>query len=433
MPWRIVLSRDGLVAARLAYVAYDVAGALAAFVCLPALPFLLAVRGDAFRERLGLLPQARAPLAEPVWIHAASVGETLAAKPLVEEIRCRAAGIPIVFSTTSLTGRALAGREILPELGMLLPLDVLGISGRVLEGLRPRCLVLVETEIWPGLLRAAGRQGVPVVVVSGRLSERALGRYRLAAPLFRAALANVAAFGMQSEADAARVIELGAPSERVRVTGSLKASRRPENRSAGKLGERRVLVAASTQPGEEEVVLDACRELWDEFGDLLLLLAPRRPERFADAERLLAERRIRYERRSAMQTEVSADTQALLLDSLGELPRLLPGARAVFVGGTIAPLGGHNLLEPATFARPVAFGPHTENVAEAAAALIEAGGGEMVRDAGDLQRLWRRLLADRAAADEMGLRAQRVAERGAGALERTWELLAPHLEAKRCA
>jgi 3-deoxy-D-manno-octulosonic-acid transferase len=276
---------------------------------------------------------------------------------------------------------------------------------------------------------------VPVVVVSGRLSERALGRYRLAAPLFRSALKNVAAFGMQTEADARRAVALGAPPERMRVTGSLKASRRPEGAGppVGGLDARRLLVAASTQPGEEELVLDACRDLWAEHGDLLLLLAPRRPERFSAAERLVAERGIRYERRSSMGAEVSSGAQVLLLDSVGELPRFLPAAWAVFVGGTVAPLGGHNLLEPATFARPVAFGPHTENVAAAAAALIAAGGGEVVRNAGDLERFWRRILADRRAADEMGLRARRVAEEGAGAIERTWELLAPYLGAERCA
>jgi 3-deoxy-D-manno-octulosonic-acid transferase len=394
---------------------------------------LLAVKRDSTRERLGFLPRTAGSLSHPVWIHAASVGETLAAKPLVEEIRRRLPGLSIVFSTTSLTGRAVASREIAPDLVTLLPLDVLGTSARALGRIRPRCLVLVETEIWPGLLRAAGRLGVPVVVVSGRLSEPALRRYRLVAPLFRAALSNVAAFGMQTDGDAARVVSLGVAGERVRVTGSLKASRRPENVEppVGEIAARPLLVAASTQPGEEELVLDACRNLWAAHPDLLVLIAPRRPERFAGVARLVAERGIRYERRSSMGGAVRGETQVLVLDSVGELTRFFPAARAVFVGGTVAPLGGHNILEPATHARPVAFGPHTENVAGAAAALIASGGGEVVRNAADLERFWRRMLDDRPAAEETGLRARRAAEEGAAVIERTWELLAPFLGADR--
>jgi 3-deoxy-D-manno-octulosonic-acid transferase len=268
------------------------------------------------------------------------------------------------------------------------------------------------------------------MLVSGRLSERTLRRYRLAGPLFPDAIAHVAVFCMQTEDDARRITALGAPAGRVHVTGSLKGSRRPQLRTEepiNGLEGRRVVVAASTQPGEEQFVLAACRNLWAEFADLLLILAPRRPERFDEADRLAADAGLRYQRRSVMGDEVSNRTQVLLLDTVGELPRFLPSARAVFVGGTVAALGGHNVLEPATYAKPVAFGPHTQNVAAAADALLAAGGGERVHRPVDLERFWARLLADPAQASVAGERARSVTEAQSDAIDRTWAFVEPFL------
>ena len=416
---------------RLAYAAYDIVGVLAAVACVPALPFALARgHGRGACERLGRLPEALRALPAPLWIHAASVGEIRAAAPLVDALRRRCPTLPLVMSTTTLTGRAVARRELPVDAVMLLPVDAARIVDRAFHRVRPRGLVLVETELWPGLLRAAHRAGAPIVVVSGRLSARSLRRYRVVRPLFRAAVRRVAAFGMQTPADAERMVALGAPPERVRVTGSLKASRRPPPVAAppldGVVG-RPLFVAASTQPGEEEFVLAACREFWSVCPDTLLLLAPRRPERFDDVERLVVQAGVRYQRRSAMEASVDGATQVLLLDTVGELPQFLPFARAVFVGGSVAPLGGHNVLEPAIYGKPVAFGPHTANVADAARALIEAGGGTLVRGAADLAALWRRLLLHREEADALGARARAAAEAQADVLEQTWALLASHM------
>jgi 3-deoxy-D-manno-octulosonic-acid transferase len=195
----------------------------------------------------------------------------------------------------------------------------------------------------------------------------------------------------------------------------------------GGLEDRPVLIAASTQPGEEEFVLTACRDLLVTHPDLLLLIAPRRPERFDAVAELLERAGLRHERRSAMGQSVAPQTQVLLLDTVGELLRVLPCGLAAFVGGSIAPLGGHNVLEPAAYAKPVAFGPHTETVADAAEELYLAGGGVMVQEPEDLAKLWRSLLDDPERAREMGERARAVAEARAMAVERTWDLVAPYL------
>lgn len=416
---------------RSSYAAYDVAIAVATAICLPLLPLLRTRLGGDTSQRLGYLPDSIASLAaRPLWIHAASVGEALAAAPLVAKLRHHRPGIPIVASTTTVTGRAVALRDLEVDAVTLLPVDAWHIIDRVFRKVRPRALFIVETEIWPGLLRAAARIGAPPMMVSGRLSARTLRRYRLAGPLFPAAIQHVAVFCMQTADDAQRVIDLGAPPQRVHVTGSLKSSRRAESYKGPPvhgLQGRRVVVAASTQPGEEELVLAACAKLWAEFSDLLLILAPRRPERFAAIDRLAAQTGLRYQRRSAMDPEIYSRTQVLLLDTVGELPRFLPLALAAFVGGTIASLGGHNVLEPAMHAKPVAFGPHTQNVAAAADALVAAGGGERIRGPLDLEKFWARCLSDPAQTAIAGARARSVAEVQSDVIERTWTCVEPFL------
>jgi 3-deoxy-D-manno-octulosonic-acid transferase len=425
-------------AARLAYLAYDLAGGLAALAALPALPWLTRRGyGDGVGERLGQLPDAAAGLGRPpFWIHSASVGETRSAAPLVARLRERYPGCPLVVSTTTVTGREVARADLRPEVTTLLPVDALHVIDRAFRRLRPRALFLVETELWPGLLRAANAVGAVTAVVSGRLSERALQRYRWAGPLFPAALARVAAFGMQSAADAERIVSLGAPPERVRVTGSLKASLVETASSPAPLSGldgRRVLIAASTQPGEEEFVLQAFGTLRRVYRDALLIIAPRRPERFDEVQCLIAATRLPFARRSALGTALAPEVQVLLLDTVGELVRFFPSAWAVFVGGTIAPLGGHNVLEPAAHAKAVAFGPHTDNVAEAAQALRTAGGGALVQTPGELAEYWDGLLACQAAAEAAGVRARGVAASRAESLERTWAMVAPLLGATPCA
>jgi 3-deoxy-D-manno-octulosonic-acid transferase len=214
------------------------------------------------------------------------------------------------------------------------------------------------------------------------------------------------------------------------VTGSLKSSRGggKQVETPGWLpADRSIFIAASTHDDEEQVVLDACKSLWKEPGNLLLLIAPRRPERFNEVGRLLHSRTLSCERRSERRGAVGANTCVVLLDTLGELPDCLPSAVAVFVGGTVAPVGGHNILEPALVGKPVAFGPHTENVAEAAAALLEADAALLVNEPADLEKEWRHFLRHPAAAIDKGRRAREVTEKQTGVMVRVWEIIQPLL------
>src|SRR5262245_2817976 len=418
--------------AHLAYWSYDALGGLAALLALPATPWLLkrGYRAGA-GERLGRVPPKALRLpAAPIWLHCASVGETRSAAPLVTRLRERVPEQPLLVSTTTTTGRAVAERDLGAGVALSLPLDALRIVDRVLRRVRPRVVILIETELWPGLLRAAAAIGAPVAMVSGRLSARALARYRWAGPLFPAALAHIAAFGMQSAADAERIVALGAPPDRVRVTGTLKASAPPAILRPPLTGleERRVVIAASTQPGEEAFVLQAFDILSRVYRDALLILAPRRPERFDEVAQLVVSSGLPSQRRSQLAGGVGGDVRVLVLDTVGELVRFFPAAWAVFVGGSVAPLGGHNVLEPAAHGKAVAFGPHTENVAAATAALCASGGGRVVHTPAELAEHWDGLLASRQAADAAGAHA-RAAVGGGEALERTWSMLEPLLGA----
>jgi 3-deoxy-D-manno-octulosonic-acid transferase len=322
---------------------------------------------------------------------------------------------------------------------MLLPVDLRWVVGRVMRRLQPRCLVIVETEIWPALIRAAARQHVACVIVSGRVSERAAARYAWIRWLTRAVLDHLDACAMQTDADAARIIAMGAPPARVHVLGSLKFARQapavetaaaPDDIGAA-VDDRPLLVAASTHPGEEQLALDACAALWDEQPRLLLLLAPRRPDRFDDVARLLADRGLRHERRTALHGRVAATTQVLLLDTLGELPNVLRNATAVFVGGTIAPMGGHNVLEPAAYGKPVAFGPHTANVRDSVATLLACGAAAVVHDAAELAAEWRRLLTQPELAQDKGMRGRAVLAAHAAVAERTAAMIVRCIAAHR--
>lgn len=405
----------------LAHAAYDVLGAAALALAVPALPWMW-YRGwtDGLAQRLGAVPLPASGLARrPLWLHAASVGETLAALPVFEALRQAHPGLPWVVSTTTLTGRAVAAREMRPEVSTLLPLDALRIVDRAMERIRPQVVIVVENEIWPGLLRAAQHCGARIVFINARLSDGALRGYSLARPLFATALQRVDVFCAQSEEDAARLRAIGAPAERIRVTGQLKAGRALAGAVPVSTGERPVLVAASTQPGEEEFVLDACAPLWADHPDLLLVLAPRRPQRFADVAALLDRRGIGYRRRSAGDVVVPGTARVLLLDCVGELAAFYQAARGAFVGGTVAPLGGHNVLEPAVAGIPVSFGVHVDNVRASADALLAASAAVRVGESAALAAHWRGLLADADAARAMGERARTVAAALAGAVAAT--------------
>jgi len=383
-------------------------------------------------QRLGRVPAWPGPV-PPVWLHAVSVGEVMAATPLARGLRARWPDLPLLVSTVTDTGRAVAEQRLPAEQFVFFPLDFGWAVRAALNRLSPRAVLLTETEIWPNFIRACGTRGIPVVVINGRISPRSFPRYRRIRGIFRQVLQGIRLFCMQTPEDAGRILALGAPAERVHVVGNLKFDLAAVGPAEGgedgpaireMLGlapERPVLVAGSTHRGEEQPVLEAFTEARRAVPDLTLLLAPRHPERLEEVEGLLARAGLPWIRRSRVPAERA--TAVILVDTMGELARLYAAGTVVFVGGSLVPIGGHNILEPASHARPVLFGPHMGNFAEMGRFFLEQGAGIQVRDAAHLCAEVLRLLTDPVAANRMGEAGRAIVDTHRGAGRRTVNLL----------
>ena len=431
-PWQAVLARGVYVV--LSY-------ALAPF----ALGFL-AWRGlwnhaywERFGERLGF---AKVRFATPsIWIHAVSVGEVQAAAPLVRALLAEYPQTPVVVSTTTPTGaqrvQALFHGNVAH---VYAPYDTPGGMRRFFARIRPRLVVIIETELWPNLFHECGRRRVPLVLASARISPRSLGSYRRFTALFREALSHGIVIAAQSEADAERFRDLGASPDRTHVTGNIKfdfetpaqvRDRVAAFRTPWAAG-RPVWVAASTHSGEDEQVLDALEETRRAHPDCLLLIAPRHPERFTAVAALVRGRGLELATRSSGEP-CGAAKQVFLLDTLGELPSFYAAAAVAFVGGSLVPIGGHNLLEPAALGVPIITGPYNFNAEEVADMLVASGGARRLRDGGELGPAVIELLDDPALREQRGQTAQRFVQDNRGALERLLALVRPLLDAGRSA
>jgi 3-deoxy-D-manno-octulosonic-acid transferase len=403
------------------------------------LPAFLARRrragyGRNLAQRLGRLGHGLPP--EPrCWIHAVSVGESAAAVPLVEGIRRRWPELGIVVTTITPTGaRIVAERLAGTAVHRYFPIDLPGPVRRALDAARPRFFIAIETELWPNFLRALARRRVPAMIANGRISDRSFRRYHWVRGLMRRVLADVAVFAMQTEEDARRIIALGAPRERVVVTGNLKSDLLPEAspddaRWRERLGlgaDARLWIAGSTHRGEEALVLDAFAQARARCPQLALILAPRHPERTGEVEALIRERGLGAVRRSRLPGD-TAPGAIVILDTVGELAALYALAEVVFVGGSLVPVGGHNVLEPAMRGKPVLTGPHTSNFREGVELLQRSGGGLVVKDGADLARELRRLLEDRDLARRMGEAARLAFAGRQGAVSATLDLVDRHL------
>jgi len=398
--------------------------ALAALAGLPAALGAFALNPRArrgWRERLGAAPdRGPLPICDSVWIHGASVGEILAGAKLSD--RLRAAGHVTCASTMTLTGREVM-RQARPEVPCsLAPLDHPWLVEAALSRVRPSALVLIETELWPSWIAAAARRGVPVIVASGRISNRSFPRYRRFAPLLRGTFARLSAVGARTEEDARRFVALGVPQDRVRVCGDLKLSP-PEvpARLAPELECRlpncALLVAGSTHAGEEEAALGALHAAERAGVSVALVLAPRYPERADEVEHVVRSAGRRLVRSSERDGRNLTPGGVLLLDSLGDLAGMYTRATVAFVGGSLVPRGGHNLLEPAAAGRLVLFGPHTENAKNAADLLLACGAGERVEDAQAFAAAAARWMADPNAAAQRGARGRQALEGHRGSVE----------------
>ena len=411
------------------------AAVVSALLATPLAAAALAARPDwrrGVRERLGGGP-AQVPGA--VWIHGASVGEILSALRLVD--RLIEEGHRVIASTWTLTGRDVL-RRVRPDIPcQLAPLDHPWCVERALRSARPSALVLIETELWPCWIDAAARLGVPVALVSGRVSDRSYPRYRLLGPLAKRTLRQLAAIGARTEVDAERFVALGAAPTRLSVIGDLKldvsttrASLAPDLAAAlhGPL-----VVAGSTHPGEERAMLDALAHLESIGLPAALVLAPRHPERAQAALRIARDAGRRARLRSGPAGAPLAPGEVLVLDTLGELPGLYARAAAAFVGGTLAPVGGHNVLEPVHAGCVAIYGPHTANVRHSVSILEYCGAGLRVADAAALARTLETLLRDPVAARDRGEAGMLALASHRGSAARGAALVAQVIERARVA
>jgi len=400
-----------------------------------------------FSERLGQVShrlQAVQGTEDPViWIHAVSVGEVAAVQPIVQQISLAEPIARIVMSTTTPTGREMvANRNLEPDALIYFPFDLPLVVERVLAAVRPDLLVLVETELWPNLLEAARRRGVKVALVNGRVSDRSFRQAKLFRPLYRWALSNIEVMCVQSQIDADRLIHLGAAPNRVVVTGNSKFDENFATVAEAEAAKYRqdfgfpqhapVFVAGSTHEGEEDLVLEAFTRLRVDHPDLQLVIAPRHPGRGGRVEQLVHEHGYRAYRRSrALQAggqdpltpepENDAQVCVAVLDTIGELARVFAIASITYIGNSLVPGGGHNILQPIALGKPTLFGPHMENFRDIAAICTREDVGIEVADIDELGQQAGRLLSSEADLELLAARGHRLIQKYAGASARCAE------------
>ncbi len=405
-------------------------------------------------QRLGFsVPgAAKLPAGRPgaIWIHAVSVGEVLAGVALAKRLKQAYPQRPLVISTTTMTGQNLA-RERMPcaDAIVYFPFDWAFSVRKVMDAIKPAVVVVLETEIWPNFLREAARRKVPVIFTSGRISDRSFARFQRCLaifgcylrPLLASALSNASSFLMQTESDAQRLRALGAPPDRVKVSGNLKYDQAlPEptplstwlEAECKQQGRWPVIVAGSVVATEEPLALIAFGVLQGDYPKALLILAPRKPERFAAAADFIHEAHLKFVRRSELgvpspgassstdSASLPPGTAVLLLDSIGELASLYRIADGVFVGGSLVDSGGHNILEPAAFGKVPVFGPHMQNFAAIASRFVEAGAAIRVTSPEDAGVEWIHLLKSPEKMRKMGETARQLVETSRGALDRAF-------------
>lgn len=400
-------------------------------------------RPPAFAERFGRIPAAelaRLGNRPVIWLHAVSVGEAIAARPLLKALASRYPGHALLVSTTTETGRGVASGFAEKDLCIYFPFDFLPAVRRTLDTINPAIVIIMETEIWPNFTREATRRGIPVILANGRISDRSFSGYLRFSWFFRHALELFSRLCMQTTTDAERIVAIGAPPQRVLTTGNLKydiPSRQVTEQEKGDLRQRYaipesllVLTAASTHPGEEETVLAAYRELLATHENLLLVLVPRHPERSAEVAALLERSGMPFRRRTAL---VPGDAVAfrggdvLLVDTIGEMMALYALSDLAFVGGSLVPTGGHNLLEPASVGIPCIFGPHMTNFREIAALVLRYGSGIRVDTTEDLTGACGQMIDDTGQRRIMGENGLRMMRENGGATERHLGIIAGYL------
>jgi 3-deoxy-D-manno-octulosonic-acid transferase len=421
---------------------YSLYNALLLLASLGALPYFaiqslrITKYRAGLRERFGhVSPDVVSALhgRRPLWLHAVSVGEVIAAVPLVNALRQRFPHLPVLISTVTETGQATAREKMAAAACLYFPLDYPWVVHQVIARLQPRLFLMVETEIWPNFLRELVRQAIPAMLVNGRISPRSFRGYRYLRLFMCRVLPAITSFSMQTKLDAERIIAIGAAPSRVHVTGNIKYDLALETLTSADehalradlgIGEAPVFMAGSTHRGEEDIVIAAYRQVRAQVPALRLLLAPRHLDRLDEVEALLREHQLTVYRRShGYLSSQSGAAPVLLLDTIGELAKLYAVGTVVFVGGSFAPIGGHNVLEPAAHRKAILFGPHMHNFHQIAEALLEAGGALQVHNPEALGEHVSRLLQQPERRQALGEAAYQVLCDNQGAIARTVALI----------
>jgi 3-deoxy-D-manno-octulosonic-acid transferase len=390
------------------------------------------------RQRLGFLPISfNIDAEESIWIHAVSVGEALTARALAADLKTRYPRLRLFLSTTTIAGQQVA-RQNLSNVDAVFyfPFDWTFIVRRTLDLVRPRLFIMMETEIWPNLLHECRRRGIRTVMINGRISSRSYPRYRMIRPFIRRVLADVDRFCVQSEESARRLADLGADAAHVSVTGSLKfdSLELPPTTSHGRPRERvlrffqlspsrTVVVAGSTLRGEEAAVLHAFAPIKATMPGALAVLAPRHPERFSEVERLSRDAGFVTIRRSDLPIDAEPRADVVVLDTIGELAQVYQLATVAFVGGSLVDHGGHNILEPAIFGKPIVFGPNMQNFKEIADAFLSNDAAIQVRSERELDDALLTLATDPVRRARLGAAARALVIANRGAKTKTLEVI----------
>ncbi len=396
--------------------------------------------GRGLKEKLGFISQVKREVLNKrpnIWLHAVSVGEILASQPLIKLIQQKFPHYQLVISTTTSTGQAVARKRVSGAIFIYFPLDMFPLVSGVLNTVNPAIFIVAESEVWPNFFRVAHRRNIPIILFNGRISLRSYSRYRRATAFFRKVAAYISLFGMQTEMDARRIISLGADSSRVKVTGNTKFDAL-EKLGQGEIDKLRkeleisgrdlIFIAGSTHPGEEEIILNCFLKLKREFVDLRLILCPRHLERLAEVEGLISRMDISFSRRTHLPHNGSRKkADVILLDTMGELARVYSLAAVVFVGGSLIPKGGQNILEPINFGKPAVFGPYISNFHEIAELLENSGIGFRIQNKDELYQRIFSLLKDEKLREDIGDKAALLVARQRGASAKNFELIERYL------
>ena len=392
-------------------------------------------------QKLGFL-EPRPTSAPCIWVHGVSVGEVLSARGLVQRLKRRFPSWEIVISTTTDTGQDVARRNYPEKRIIYYPLDFSWAVRRALSRINPQVIILVELDLWPNFLRAAKARGASIAVVNGRISQRSFRNYRRLWPFLKRAFSSIDLFAVQEETYAQRLTNLGIPKEKVVVTGTMKydtvvtekdeALRQKMMKILRVTKKHIVLVAGSTHESEEKDILKVYSALVKEFPELRLVIVPRHPERFDGVAQVISESGFNCLRKTQLEerkiTGALGRDQVILVDTMGELIDIYRLADLAFVGGSLIPKGGHNMLEPAGLARPVLFGPFVFNFQDVAENLLQARAAIQVKDTSDLENSLRELLRNPEKGEQMGQAGRKLVLQMQGATERTLKLLIPLLE-----